>query len=261
MPDPFTIGLGVEAGIGVLGSILGGAAATRARNHALSGERNYQGELRNVLSQETGRLSPHAGLANQALGQLLAGQAAGAFDARADVYNNPSYQNSFAEGQRAVNRGASARGRLNAGAHGRALARYGSQVASREYGNEFSRDQSVRDRAFGRLSGLYSQGLDSSHRLGAVRQRVGFGIAESQNRIGQINAQGSLASAGAANTLLRTGENIAGAYINKGLGANQEATNSTWGDILSGFSSNPLSGPSYRYRNPERNIFRQGPHQ
>lgn len=219
--DPFT---GAAIAQGVLGGVSGLAGlftSARAVKHQLRGEQDYRAILAQILGQEEGRLSPHAGLAEQALGQLQAGQAAGAFSPNADIYSDPSYASRVAEGQRALERRGSAAGVLNSSSFGKALVRFGQDYGSQEYGAAFNRSRAVGNDAFSRLSSLYGQGLNSSNQLGAVRQRVGFGQADSLRREGEIRAQGPLSTAGALSKIFGTGADIAGGYAQRSLSNNQ----------------------------------------
>jgi len=57
----------------------------------------------------------------------------------ADLYQDPSYKVRFAEGQRAVDTSAAAKGNLMTGGTLRALAKYGGEQASKEYANVYNR--------------------------------------------------------------------------------------------------------------------------
>jgi hypothetical protein len=69
-----------------------------------------------------------------------------------DLARDPSYQFRLAEGQRALERGASARGGLLGGGAMRGLERYAQDYASQEYGNVYARE-------FGEYGQRYNEAL------------------------------------------------------------------------------------------------------
>ena len=111
---------------------------------------------------------------------------------------SPDYQFRLDEGIRAIDRSAAARGRLNSGATGRELARYGQGLASAEFGNYTNR-----------LAGLAGFGQTANQALGE------FGVNAARNAgvftagAGEARASGYT---GAANVLTGGAEDLA--YFN-----------------------------------------------
>jgi hypothetical protein len=92
---------------------------------------------------------------------------------------DPGYEFRLAEGQKAINASASARGMGNSGATMKALTQYGQDHATNEYNNVYNRN-------YQRLSGLAGIGNASTQTgVGAAGQ---FGAASSSNQIGLGNA-------------------------------------------------------------------------
>ena len=108
---------------------------------------------------------------------------------------SPDYQFRLDEGIRAIDRSAAARGRLNSGATGRELARYGQGLAAAEYGNYTNS-----------LMGLAGFGQTATQALGEL------GMSAARNA-GVFGAGAGLARAsgytGAANVLTSGAEDLA----------------------------------------------------
>jgi hypothetical protein len=132
---------------------------------------------------------------------------------QADFVEDPGYQFRMAEGQKALERSAAARGSLQGGATMKALARYGQDFASNEYQNVYNRFNADRDRRFGRLSSIAGFGANAMGQL--VNAGGSYGNAVSQNQIGMGNAfaAGGMAKANATqqgiSSLMKMGSTIA----------------------------------------------------
>lgn len=131
-----------------------------------------------------------------ALNKLNSGVASGAFDLGkfntptfGRVELDPGFDFRKREGVKARDQSASARGRLNSGAHEKALERYGQDYASNEYSkaygrtvdkynrdfdkaaNDYALDANAKSRKFNILSGLSTQGQQAASRqAGATSQ-------------------------------------------------------------------------------------------
>jgi hypothetical protein len=114
------------------------------------------------------------------------------FDAN-DLYNDPSYAFRQAQGQRAIESSAAARGGLNSGATLKALTRYGQDYASTEYGNAYNRAQGTFNQnlqnTLNPLQSLAGQAQTSSGVLGAAGQNYANNI--SANNTGLANSLGA----------------------------------------------------------------------
>lgn len=86
----------------------------------------------------------------------------------ADFQKDPGYEFRMAEGQKALERSAAARGGLQSGGTLKALSRYGQDYASNEYQNAYNRFNSDRDRRFGRLSSLAGMGQTATNQMGTA---------------------------------------------------------------------------------------------
>jgi len=136
----------------------------------------------------------------------------------ADYQQDPGYEFRLAEGQKALERSAAARGGLQSGGTLKALTRYAQGVASDEYQRAFDRYQADRAARFGMLSGLAGFGQQ------ATGQAINAG-ENYANQVGGYNMQG--AGLKSANTMhgaeTKSGNimNTAGTKANIGLSGNQ----------------------------------------
>jgi hypothetical protein len=118
-----------------------------------------------------------------------------------DFQQDPGYAFRMAEGQKALERSAAARGGLQSGATLRSLTRYSQGVASDEFQRARDNFNADRDRRFGRLSTLAGMGQGATNQMGAAGQnyanqyganKIGAGNAVAANNIAQGNIWGGM---------------------------------------------------------------------
>lgn len=80
----------------------------------------------------------------------------------ADLQNEPGYQFAQAEGQKAIDRAASAAGRYDSGATLKALTRYGNDYATTKFDDANSRDMANRSFTLGALTGQQNTGANAA---------------------------------------------------------------------------------------------------
>lgn len=152
--------------------------AIGANNAAAAQEkqaREAMGLQREIYGQSRADQTPYMQAGQTALGDMMnLGRDPGS------IANNPAYQFRLAEGTKALERSAAARGGLGGGRFMKGLARYSSGVASEEYGNQW-----------GRLAGLAGMGQNSAQNLGLL----GGHYADSMSNL--YGAVGNAQSAGA----------------------------------------------------------------
>lgn len=204
------------------GAILGGAIGARATEKAASetaAAANRAAELqreaqREALALQTrmyeenvARQQPYYDVGVNALRQLpdMAGAMPEAFTGQVDLTSDPGYAFRLQEGLKALERSAAARGGLLSGGTGKALTRYGQDVASQEYGNAYNRAlteyNALRQReaeGYNRLAGLAGVGGTTAQQLGVAGQNYATGatnmLAGTAQRIGDIGMrQGDIA--------------------------------------------------------------------
>lgn len=130
----------------------------------------------------------------------------------ADYRADPGYAFRLAEGQKALERSAAAKGSLMSGGFMKGLDAYSQGQASQEYGNAYNRFNSDRDRRFGRLSTLagYGSNANSQNAQGAMNYANQVG----NNSMNNANAQGAagIAQANVWGGALNNGMNNAQSY-------------------------------------------------
>lgn len=113
----------------------------------------------------------------------------------ADFQQDPGYEFRMAEGQKAIERSAAAKGGLRGGGSLKALSRYGQDFASNEYGNAYNRFNADRDRRFGRLSNIAGMGQNAVGQLVNAGQNYGMSLSGNQTGLGNAYAAGNVAKA------------------------------------------------------------------
>jgi hypothetical protein len=110
---------------------------------------------------------------------------------------DPGYGFRLAEGQKALDRQAAARGGLISGGALRAAQRYGQEMGSQEYTNAFNRYQTERQARLNPLQSLAGVGQTSVAQLGAAGQSYATGAGEAIGAAGQARASGYMGGANA----------------------------------------------------------------
>lgn len=206
--DPLTIGL---VGGNILSGLFGGrsarkAAATQAaatREGIASQERMFERGLELQEPFRQGGLEAQGMLMNELRNPSQYRASAGLSPAElaGEQFNfeaDPSYGFRLSEGLKALERSAAARGGLMSGGTGKALQRYGQDMASQEYGNAFQRFQQDRAARAG-LGGMeYGQFAgERSARLLPLMQTAATGAGSTVNIAGQMGDLGAAQAAAA----------------------------------------------------------------
>jgi len=148
---------------------------------------------------------------------------------------DPGYGFRFAQGQKALERSAAARGGLLSGNTGGALQQFGQGLASQEYQNAFNRYQAERQSRLGPLQSLAGVGQTSVNALGQAGQNYASGMGEALGAGAQARASGYM---GAANAV--------GGGIGQYMGYQQnQATNSLLNRALGGGGGGGYGRPSF----------------
>jgi hypothetical protein len=216
----------IAAGVGAASSLGGGLIArsgakkaARAQEQAAQRAEQTQREMfeRQIELQEPFR---QAGMtAQDQIMQLLGiggdagaegyGSMARAFGQQ-DFEADPGYAFRQAEGMKALERSAAARGNLLSGNTMKGIQRFGQDLASQEYGNAFNRFQVERAARLNPLQSLMGSGQSAANVMtGATGQaaqnigqmQLGAGQARASGYVGQANAlAGALGGIGQAAT-------------------------------------------------------------
>lgn len=179
------------------GSALLGANAARSAASTQADAANRAADLQNQQFQQTrADLAPYRAAGQTALNALIPMATNYKMFGMDTFSKDPGYGFRLAEGQKALDRSAAARGGLISGSALKAAQRYGQDMGSQEYMNAFNRYQTERNAQLNPLQSLAGVGQTTSTQLGQ------FGAANAAN-MGNLMTGGAAAQAagrvGAAN--------------------------------------------------------------
>lgn len=118
-----------------------------------------------------------------------------------DFQKDPGYEFRMAEGQKALERSAAARGGLMGGRTLKDISRFGQDFASNEYTNVYNRFNNDRDQRFNKLSSIAGLGQSSASQIAnqgmqagqqVAENQIGLGNSQAANIMGQTNRLGNL---------------------------------------------------------------------
>jgi len=159
-------GTAIEAGTSYLGGKSQKKAADKASKYALA---EYLQRRKDVTPyMEAGETSSNL------LAQLMD---EGYFDTEYDpskIAEDPAYQFRLGEGRKAIDRGSAASGEFFSGQRGKALTRFGQNLAAEEYAKGYGRDVGEKSRKFSRLYDVGGRGYSAASGL----QQPGMGRYE-----------------------------------------------------------------------------------
>jgi hypothetical protein len=130
---------------------------------------------------------------------------------------DPGYGFRLAEGQKALDRQAAARGGLISGGALKAAQRYGQEMGSQEYTNAFNRYQTERQARLNPLQSLAGVGQTSVNQLGQAGQTMASNVGEAGMQAANARASGYMGQANALSGALGTGANLymQGQFMNR----------------------------------------------
>lgn len=120
-----------------------------------------------------------------------------------DYQADPGYAFRLAEGQKAIERSAAARGGLQSGSALKAAARFGQDLGSQEYQNAFNRYQVNRANQLNPLQSLMGAGQSAANTLTSAAGQQGQNQASNIYNAGQARASGYVGSANALSGALQ----------------------------------------------------------
>lgn len=246
--------LAAMAAIGVGSSIFGGIMGNKAANAQVNAQQQALGLQREMYQQNRADAMPwmqNGQNASNRLAYLLGlgdpnqagpggfGSLAKNFDA-STFQQDPGYQFRLAEGQKALERSAAARGTTFSGGTLKALDQYNQGFASNEYQNAYNRYNQNRSMNYGFLSGVSGQGLQAEGNVSQAGQNYANQGSQIYGNIGNAQAQGY---ANWANSIGNAGTDAMGAiYANYQNGQYQQLINALKGRNMTGNSQSAYSG-------------------
>ena len=114
-----------------------------------------------------------------------------------DFQADPGYQFRLAEGQKALDRGAAARGLWNSGRQMKALTRFGQDTASNEFGNAYNRFRLDNSDIFNRYASAAGIGQTATSQLVQQGANTANNVASNQLAAGNARASGYVGQANA----------------------------------------------------------------
>ena len=215
---PVAAAIGGAALIGGATSMYAASKAAKAQKQAAQSAAAQQ-ERMFQRQEELQQPFREAGLtAQQQLMQLLGiggdatapgyGSAAQPFG-MSQFEQDPGYAFRQAEGMKALERSAAARGNLLSGSTLKGIQRFGQDLASQEYGNAFNRYQIERAARLNPLQSLMGSGQSAANVMTGAAGQLGQGLAQSEYNIGTARASGYVGAANALNQALGSAANYA----------------------------------------------------
>lgn len=226
MAIPWLIAGGIAAasalGSGIanaVGSSNAAASQKDAAMEALALQRQIYEQQQKNYEQGREDMRPWLEAGQGTLGELMRQMQAGEFDQPFDwrmLASDPGYQFRMGQGQKALERSASARGLLNSGKALKALTRYGQGFASDEFNNAWNRNQMSQSNRYNRLASLAGVGQAAAQNLGSLGAQNSAQMGQFANNasnlygaMGNADAAGSIGTANAISGGMSTLGNLA----------------------------------------------------
>ena len=190
----------------ILSAHIQGNAASDAASTQARAAREASGVQLQIHNQNRADQEPWRNAGVKALGEMQNPDFMKDFSSQ-DFKTDPGYQFRMAEGQKALERSAAARGGLMGGGTLKAISRYGQDVASQEYQNVYNRFNADGDRRFNRLSALAGTGQTATAQM--AHSGTNYANQTGQNMMGAANAQaaGTMGAANATSGAIGQGVN------------------------------------------------------
>jgi hypothetical protein len=204
MPWPIIAAAAITAGGSIWNSISGNAAVDRASRRQLTGVREGIKAQERQFGETKANLQPYINEGQKGLAELSRRTLSGEFNKpfTAEMMNaDPGLQYRMQQANLALERSASARGRLLSGGTIRNIAELNQSLASQEFGAAYERNRVSNNDEFNRLSSLSNTGLGAAEALGGVSSGLGSSLADLYTTQGQIGAENALAKGQIGQTL------------------------------------------------------------
>lgn len=219
MPAPIVAAAGIAAAGSIGASVIGGRSASKAADKAAKEQRKATqaatAQEQAALERQIGLQEPFRQVGVNALAQYPTASQYTPFGMK-QFQTDPGYQFRMAEGVKALERSAAARGLLQSGGTLKDITRFGQDVASSEYQNAFQRYLTERQAKLSPLE--YQIGLGQAAASGQAANvgSTAGSISELTQALGNIGAQryvtqGNIAT-GMAGNIGNAIAGVAGAY-------------------------------------------------
>lgn len=209
----------IGAGASLIGGAMGASASSKAAKAQVQASREASAQQQAMFDKQVELQAPfrEAGLTAQnrllqylglsgAPGEAGYGKYAGDFTMQ-DFTTDPGYAFRLAEGNKALDRSAAARGGLLSGGAMKAAQRYGQEMGSQEYMNAFNRYQTNRANQLQPLQSLMGAGQTGANVLTQAAGGLGSSLAENAIGAGNARASGYVGGANALTGAINQGIN------------------------------------------------------
>lgn len=205
------IGVGAAASLG--GSLISANASQNAASQQVAAEQQAENTQLSMYNQTRSDLTPFRTTGQSALDSIASmyglangGTGVSANQSTANFENTPNYQFALQQGQQAVNSSAAAQGQVLSGANEKALATFGSGLASQQFGNYMSQLMSLAN------IGQSSAGMEANANQSAANSisslQTAQGASQAAGTVGSANAlSGGLSSLGSLGLYSALGQN------------------------------------------------------
>lgn len=174
----------LSAGTNLLGAGIGAVGATKAAGIQSDAANQANQTLLSMFNQNRADLAPWRNVGGAAI--TRAGDILNPGGGQRLLEMDPGYDFRLAEGNKAIDRAAAARGMFDSGPTLKALTRYGQDFAGGEFGN-----------AYNRLLALAGMGQTATANTGQLGATAATNIANNQTSAGAANASGYVGAANA----------------------------------------------------------------
>jgi len=202
------IGSLISAGASILGGVLGRGEGEESRETFQDyGEQNVE-ELNRLYQEQLAHLNPYSSYAAPVMGSLVGGVAPGMVApadltrsfTEADFRADPGYQYRLSEGEKAINKGAAARGQFYNPETVRSLMTHNQGLADQSYNDAFQRFHGEQSNRYNRLldlAGITQRGSEAAAGAGGDLMRTTVAATvPMQSQAGQADFAGRNALVG-----------------------------------------------------------------
>lgn len=204
--------MGIEAAL-IGSAIVGGAASARGASKAAKAQSQaaaqQQALEKEMFERQIELQEPFRQIGLQNLNRLAALYGEGGAYARAptaeEIQFDPGYAFRLAEGQKALERSAAARGGLLSGSMLKGAQRYGQEMGSQEFANAYARAMQQRANLTNVLSGMGAYGPAATSEMGGAARGYATGAGQAIQAGGQARASGYIGQANALANALSQG--------------------------------------------------------
>lgn len=182
----------IGGGVSLLGGAMQADAAAKGTAAQVQSQQASIAESRRQYDTDRADMAPWREAGTEALAKIKTGMEDGSFDP--SVFNfeaDPGYDFRMAEGEKAIQRSAAARGNIFSGATGVALTQYGQNFASNEYDRAYARAANAKTTNFNTLASVAGVGQRATEATAASGAANTNNIIAANTNTGNAFANGS----------------------------------------------------------------------